>query len=450
MRVTALLLLTAAVLANGRVAAQEEAAPPPAAAAEAAPDAATATAGAQEDYAMSASELAELGLAAEGDEAPVDTAIKLNGFVDFGMIHAIEEEWRRGIQPHPSFFIGNFNLYIAKNLTNTVRMFSEVRFSYLPNGWAQLGTNTVVSTLVDDYTEFGKTFKWGGLEIQRVYLEWSITPWLQLRVGQFLTPYGIWNVDHGSPTLIQVARPYVIARSLFPERQTGFELRGRIPLSSEHAVGYHLTLSNGFGPVSEYRDLDDNKAIGARAYWVYEGLGQLTIGASGFVGTDADAQLTVGLDANGKVKYGEKVNMKADVLSLAADFQWSYSGFLIQGEVVSRQLAYKDAGRPVITHPLSGVRMALRDTFDFGGYLLTGYRFDWLGVMPYVALHHVNYIEPTIHVRPKVYALDIGLNIRPIESVVLKVQYQYAHFAGGFIVSNKPNHIMFFQLAWAF
>jgi hypothetical protein len=173
-------------------------------------------------YELSAAELAQLGLTetAEG-EAPVDTDLKLYGFVDFSMQFIVgSEEWRAGLQRYPSFFIGNFNIYLSKNITESIRMFSEVRLLYLPNGSAMRGSPTgeFVTTSAYDYADSQRTLRWGGIEIERVYLEWAMHPRLSLRAGQFLTPYGIWNVDHGSPTVIPVARPFIIGQALFPER----------------------------------------------------------------------------------------------------------------------------------------------------------------------------------------------------------------------------------------
>ena len=400
---------------------------------------------------LTEAELENLGLSAEGGEtSAVDTTTRINGFVDFGMYNVLTKAWRKALQPHPSFFIGNFNVYISKALSDTVRMFAEVRFTYLPNGVADVNTNLVTSTSVADYTNFSAELKWGGIEIERVYLEWSITPWLALRAGQFLTPYGIWNVDHGSPTIISVIQPVVIARQLFPERQTGLELRGQLALSAQSSIGYHLTLSNGLGPASDYVDLDDNKAVGARVWWLYEGYGQLTLGGSGFIGTDADTQMLIGLGSDEHLKYTERVNAKSTVLSLAADVQWRLDGLLLQAEFASRQTVYTKDGRPALTHPLTGVRAGLPDAFDYGYYFLAGYRFEWLGVMPYVVAHFVEYLERRLLLRPKTYVFEAGLNIRPMDSVVFKIQYQGSYWPDGFVVADYPFHSIYLQLAWAF
>lgn len=158
--------------------------------------------------------------------------------------------------------------------------------------------------------------------------------------------------------------------------------------------------------MSEYADLDDNKAVGGRVLWSYEGFGQLTVGASGFIGTNANAQTTVSIDADSMLTYTERINARSWVSSLAADIQWRYDALLIQAEFVSRQNVYSEGGRPVTTHPLTGVRAGIPDAFDFGYYLLAGYRFEWLGIMPFLVMHHVDYMESRFSVRPRVYVLE--------------------------------------------
>src|SRR5262249_49126364 len=145
-----------------------------------------------------------------------------------------------------------------------LRALGEVRFAYMPNGSpdpnAPLGR---VSTEAADPIDAYRIQRWGAIIIERLQIDCDLFPGITLRGGQFLTPYGIWNVDHGTPTLIGIRRPYIIGEALFPERQVGLELIGRYFLS-ELSVEYHLTLSNGRGPISETRELDSNKAVGGR------------------------------------------------------------------------------------------------------------------------------------------------------------------------------------------
>lgn len=397
------------------------------------------------DLMMSADELAALGLSST--EPTVDTSLQISGFADFGlggMIGPKDSGWRATmIVPRKStFYVGNFNLYVSKNISKSVRMMSEARLTFLPNGSAPIGGDQDRgNTTAYDYTDFGRPTRWGGIILQRVHLDWEIHSLLSVRGGLFLTPYGVWNVDHGSPVFIPVRRPWSIGVGWIPERQTGVELFGRAVLSSDHTLGYHLTVSNGVGPISEYQDLDENKAIGGRLYWEYYGVGRLRLGVSAYYGRDTNSisNIIPGAELTSK----ETIKSQYDALTFAGDLTWNLRGLHIQTEWLSNQRAFTEKGRARVQQITGAIIPS--DVSSWGGYGLIGYRFDWLGVMPYFLSERV--VGDVQYNKLKLYTLQVGLNVRPIDSVVLKASYERVEFKQA---SFQPLNVIMSQIAWAF
>lgn len=402
---------------------------------------------------LSEAELASLGLSADAGEPPLDTSLRFWGFADLtfdGLIRGKDSVWAGILGRYPSFYIGNFNLYLAKNLSERIRTMGEVRFAFAPNGVPDSRTGMRTSTMFTDYAGSNQNARWGGVMIQRIYVEATLHELAVLRLGQFLTPYGIWNIDHGSPTIIPVGRPSMLNQNLFPEMQTGVELFGRARAGSSNVLGYHLTLSNGFGPVSEYRDLDGNKAVGGRVYWQFDKLGQLQIGGSAFYGRDTASYDAPGVDAKGKVVYNETITRQSDVLSLAADVRWTFKGLLLQTEIVSQQRKYTDDGRIGAINPLLGGRwVSPQDDITWGAYGLAGYRFERFGIMPYAIFSNFKIRDPRSLSNIDLWSMQGGLNIRPIDAFVLKLEYSYAGFRENFL-STDPVQRLATQVAWAF
>ena len=140
----------------------------------------------------------------------------------------------------PDVSLPEFVLGQASELGDHWRTLTEVRFSYLPNGATTIdstGKATRTDTTVSDYTDGGHPIQWGGIVLERAYLEYAAHPLFNIRGGHWITPYGIWNVDHGSPVIIGVQRPYIIGDSLFPTSQTGIELFGTHNFST-FEIGY--------------------------------------------------------------------------------------------------------------------------------------------------------------------------------------------------------------------
>jgi hypothetical protein len=101
----------------------------------------------------------------------------------------------------------------------------------------------------------------GAIILERAQIEWSGAEWLNVKAGYWFTPYGIWNIDHGSPTLIALNEPQFVVFEGFPARQVGIDVNGLF-----HATAwdfeYHAYVSNG--RTLGQQDLTDDKMIGGR------------------------------------------------------------------------------------------------------------------------------------------------------------------------------------------
>jgi hypothetical protein len=390
-----------------------------------------------------------------GEEGP---KLEFYGFADFAYLHTFGPKaniLRQYVGPHPSFYVGHLNLYMSSTLGGNWRSLAEVRFTYSPMGdddkQAADGTFPVPDTTAVDYAELQRTFQWGGIEIQRAWIEYQPFDFLSIRGGQWLTPYGYWNDDHGSPTIITVHKPFPIGDSMFPEHQTGLIALGKYFIGST-ALGYALTLSNGRGPYDAIRDLDNNKAVGGRLYVEASALGNLTVGVDAYRGRYTASTKRYRVDTSGPEPVAviyRTTDSAYDELSLGADLRWLYGGLHVQGEFMMNEAAYDERYRP------RTVGFDPRPTFAanyrrIGGYLLLGYRTPWLNLMPYVMAEHSSYTNSDL--APPAWAYSAGLNLRPTPNVVLKAEIAVAHFNGVGSTGLGKDDLPYFgsQVAWAF
>ncbi len=404
---------------------------------------------------LSSTELESLGLDAAGPR--VDTSLHFWGFADFNSSLTKTTGAAAALQGrYQTFYIGSLNLYLSKNLSETFRTMAEVRLTYLPNGSfdATPGGYAQTSTSVLDYANGQMQTRWGGIILQRVYLEWQLHRYVAVRGGQFLTPFGIWNVDHGSPVYIPVQRPLAITGNMFPERQTGLEVLGRWNANNENTFGYHLTLSNGTGPVSEYKDLDRNKAVGGRLYWEYFGKLYFRVGSSGYYGRDTDATPSSAFTAN-TIDVKEKVSAQSDKLSLAADLLLKWEGLHVQTEWVTLQRRFTKAGR--VEHATIGAPVstaASADTFSWLSYVLFAYRFgSWYGLTPYFTVQNGT-VDAAYQALPdarySIRGITGGWTVNPIASVVFKLEAGRFHFPKAPLILRHDVSVFMCQAAWAF
>jgi hypothetical protein len=445
---TALILSVASTLAAAPADAQEtQAAPPVAEGAPVAtppPAAPAPSATPAPAPAPSNAELSSLGLQDESQAAgESERPLQLYGFADMTYylpLYPKSSFLAAQLPDNQQFVMGNFNLYLAKQISERLRALGEVRFMYLPNG--QISGNSYTSTSVDDPANLYRPVRWGGIGIERLHIEYDLLPNLTIRAGQFLTPYGIWNVDHGSPTLISIRAPYVIGEAIFPESQAGLELIGHAYLS-EVGIEYHLTLSNGRGPIDDTRDLDSNKAVGARVVFEWKHEFDLKVGFSFYRGLYTNATPTSFDVTTGQAtttileRYTEQ--------ALAADASLDFRGLVFRGEILGSDHRYEPNFRgmgPSFTP----------DNRQWGAYGLLGYRLPY-ALMPFVLAQYYEFpATPGNQLNPSVIAYQAGLNYRLHPSVVLKAEATYATLPDSSlaIVRDTPLKAFETQVSWVF
>lgn len=131
------------------------------------------------------------------------------------------------------------------------------------------------------------------VSVERAYFDVNFSDQLNVRVGKFITPAGIWNVDHGSPVVLTVRQPIQTTLTpIFPEAQTGLMVHGRYFLG-DHDLEYAMYGSSGRDGFSSdvvsstYNATDDlsDLALGGHLGVRLDYLDGIRLGTSGMVGT---------------------------------------------------------------------------------------------------------------------------------------------------------------------
>jgi hypothetical protein len=185
---------------------------------------------------------------AQTDLLPTPEMFRIYGFADFGVNHAWipESSFLSALaSTATTFAMGNLNLYFQFHPDTAWQVLAEIRFTGYPHGvevalktplgGEYMRTDTQVLDVASPATAF--QFRWGGIFIERAYAQYTYSELLSVKVGQFLTPYGIWNVDHGTPTLIALMMPHFVSTQIFPARQIGVALSGVFMISGME-LGY--------------------------------------------------------------------------------------------------------------------------------------------------------------------------------------------------------------------
>ncbi|MDJ0764102.1 MAG: hypothetical protein QNJ97_14060 [Myxococcota bacterium] len=367
--------------------------------------------------------------------------IDMYGFFDINLFYyQIEKNKMPGgiFTDSVSFSISQLNLYFLSQMTETLSALIELRFSFLPQGHEKslemdlLGTeyDRIDTTVFDPFTT--DEFQLGGVAIERVHLTYAPRDWFSVMVGHYLTPFGIWNVDHGSPVRLLVRHPYFMSREIIPLHQTGIQVFGRFIPMSHLYLDYAVTLSNGRGPAEAVYDLDNNKAVGLRLKGTYEHKEtSLAIGGYAYYGKVTDVTKSLFYKQENGVEHlhidVEKTDKHTELAS-AFDLVLKLFGFKLQFEYTGSIVRY-DVRPPVVVPVLNieNVQGALQaDHVKWGVYGLIAYEFVFGGqnskmrLIPFFMVEYCKFADTLSESAPMIYRG--GFNFKPSAFVTLKYE----------------------------
>lgn len=390
---------------------------------------------AQAAEAQAQSEMAGL-MGGQQEELVAEPAVHVYGFADVGLQRA----WGPiaslvpGGTTKTTFVLGNVNLYFDANPIPDWRFLSEVRFGLFPHGATDRSNPAAApridDTISDDSASGGfTTIAWNGVLLERAHIDWGPSDEFNLRAGLFLTPYGIYNVDHGSPTRIMIEPPVMITADLFPQRQVGVEAFGRFHMLP-WMLGYHLYVSNGRQP--GHLDYADDKAIGTRLWAQTRRPFPMTFGVSGYTGRYEQVDKTIGLRADGNLSVSEEEPIAYRDYAAAADASADIGDLRLRAEGLIRWRIFEDGKR---TSFRPGTPDA--DVMVFGTYLLAAYRLPWLGLEPLVQFDLLRFNVP---LGEYIARSSVGLNIYFDPAVVLRFNYFHSVF---FDLEGPPRELTY-------
>lgn len=347
--------------------------------------------------------------------------LRLYGFADVGLQKIWMSEALSVVQPDTealTFVLGNVNLYLDANVSPSWRFLAEMRFWLGPNGTSErrnggYGGSDWIDTTISDPTAGNGAFtavRWAGIIPQRAHIDYTPRDWFNLRAGLFLTPYGIWNVDHGTPTRIMASEPAFLAQQLMPNQLVGVELFGTLP-QLPWTFGYHLHVSNGRTPGQV--DITDNKAVGFRLFASTRVPHPMKFGISGYWGTSERDTRSLG---------SRVIEMAFKEYALSGDASLDLGRLRIRSELVASWTIYDDFKR----QNLFGLQFA--DNLRVGSYAMAAYQLPWWGLEPLFMVEYLRFPVPRpLPLGRGLFMPSVGLNAYFTATTMLRSQFALGH-----------------------
>lgn len=364
------------------------------------------------------------GIQGGGDEDVSQFAgaepISIYGYIDIGYQHIFAPKANnvRNLvgSDKGSFLLGNVNFYFDVTPSPDWRSLTEIRFTNLPHGQETIGGpggayDRIDSTALNQTSPDGRDrVLLGNIVIERAWIQWQRYPVFNVRVGQWFTPFGIWNVDHGAPVLITVLQPDFQIQQAFPSQQTGIQMLGEVPVS-QLTLSYSAYASNG-RTVSLF-DYTDDKALGGRITLARPGSDAVAVGASGYYGTYQEQEKNI--ESLIPFRVGRDTTVDLTEYVLGVDFSLDEGPFRFRTEGVMRRVDHEPGKYKKARHARPGT--VDPDHYYWSGYTIFAYKLPWLGLEPTFQFELIHRPSPA---GDTVIATSPGFNIHFAPTVQLK------------------------------
>jgi hypothetical protein len=362
--------------------------------------------------------------------APVEVEqpkLHIYGFADMGwqVVDAKFGAYTAVTTVAPYFTLGNINLYFDAQPSPSWRALVETRYGLFPNGsWNGLTqTNT---RFMDTSSPSGRGYAiWSGIVLERAWLQWSLDERFGVQVGYLLTPYGIWNMDHGTPTLISLLLPSSQVEEAIPQHLAGVQAFGTFPIDNWQ-LAYYAYLTNGRNAFSA--DAHYTKGVGGRLILRRVGELRVALGSSGYFGSLHKHALMLDLSSGGSL-YNSTLaadgGYEGDEWSIGGDISLDWKGLRFRGETMAAHVGYDDGKHE---HVAFGNPSALiPNHYSHYAYGILAYRFATY-YEPYLFIDY-NDTDPQVKANKYGICYSAGLNLYFTSYAMLKMQYAEQRFS---------------------
>lgn len=326
-----------------------------------------------------------------------------------------------------TFVTGNIDLYFDFNPHRDWRALAEIRFTNAPQGnivsYGGLG-GTFERVNTEQFDPNGTAANapvWGSYAvIERAYIEWHRHQSFQLLVGNFFTPFGIWLVDHGSPTLISIALPQFLQQKYVPLRQTGVQALGSF-FAGDYEIAYRAWVTNGRTEENPF-DYDDDKGFGGRVF-VRRDTGDFNFQVGASYQFDHVRDKVVNITGFAPVRFAIDSTWDYDEHIVGADVSVDIGATRVRLEGIARRQDWWDGKVQPLGSLTPGAYNA--DRWQLASYLVVAHQLPWWGLEPYF---YGEILQQPWLLADGLGILSGGLNVRFTPSTMLKLQASQSLF----------------------